>query len=545
MGDVVAAAGTRSAQSGGEQQNGAGGDASAPVDGKWWTLIAVSIGTFMLLLDITIVNVALPRIQAGLHASFTDLQWVIDAYALTLAALLLTAGSLADMLGRRKLFSIGLVVFSLASLTCGLAQSSLMLNISRGVQGIGGAMVFATSLALLGHAYRGRDRGVAFGVWGAVTGAAVSVGPIVGGGLTQGLSWRWIFLVNVPIGVVALALTLTKLDESRDPRGARLDLPGFVAFTAALAALVFGLIESSLKGWGSGVVEGCLIASVVLIVAFVAIERRSRTPMLDLALFRRPAFNGASIVAFGVSASIFSMFLYLTLYLQDILGLSPLAAGLRFLTLSAVVLVTAAIAGRLTTVVPVRLLMGAGLLISGVSLMLMRGLTVGSHWTHLLAGFLVGGVGIGLINPPLASTAIAVVPPHQAGMGSGINSTFRQVGIATGIAALGSIFTSEIRSHVAAGLRAAHQGGAKALTAAISDGQTAQAIGRVPAHARAAVAGVARASFIAGLNDLFLIAAIVAFAGGVGALVLIRSRDFVAQTSPHASGERAAEPVGA
>ncbi len=515
---------------------------------KWWTLGAVCIGTFMLLLDITVVNVALPRIQSGLHASFTDLQWVIDAYALTLAALLLTAGSLADRLGRRLIFSAGLIVFSISSLVCGLAQSPLMLNLSRGVQGIGGAMMFATSLALLGQAYRGRDRGIAFGVWGAVTGAAVSIGPVVGGALTQGISWRWIFLVNVPIGAIALALTLTRLEESKDPAGARLDIPGFVTFTAALATLVFGLIESSLDGWGSGVVDGCLAASAVLVVAFVVIERRVSRPMLDLSLFARPAFNGALAVAFAVSASIFSMFLYLTLYLQDILGYSPLAAGLRFLVLSGVILFVAAAAGRLTTVVPVRLLMGAGLLLSGLSLILMRGLTVSSSWTHLLPGFVVGGIGVGLINPPLASTAIAVVPPRQAGMGSGINSTFRQVGIATGIAALGSVFTGEIRSHVAAGLRAAHQGGAASLAKAISNGEASQAIAHLPVHARAAAGGVARASFIASLNDLFLIAAIVAFAGAVAALTLIRSRDFVAQGSGQdASGQPAAataEPVG-
>jgi EmrB/QacA subfamily drug resistance transporter len=515
------------------------------VDRKWWTLAAVSTGTFMLLLDITIVNVALPSIQAGLHSSFTDLQWVVDAYALTLAALLLTAGSLADRLGRRRIFAAGLVLFAASSLLCGLAQSPLMLNLSRGLQGVGGAMMFATSLALLGTAYRGRDRGIAFGVWGAVTGAAVSVGPIVGGVLTQGISWRWIFLVNVPIGIIALALTLTKVEESRAPESARLDVPGFVVFTAALGTLVFGLIESSLKGWGSGVVEGCLIASGVLIVAFVVIERRSRGPMLDLSLFRVPAFAGAAIVAFAVSASIFSMFLYLTLYLQDVLRLSPLNAGLRFLAFSGVVFVASAIAGRLTTVVPVRLLMGAGLLVTGVSLMLMRGLSVSSSWIHLLPAFLVGGLGTGLINPPLASTAISVVPPRQAGMGSGINSTFRQVGFATGIAALGSIFTSKVRAHVTAGLHAAHLGGANALTAAISNGDTARVISHVPAHSRAAVALIARSSFIASLNDLFLVAAIVAFAGGVSALILIRSRDFVAQGT-HASGEAApAEPAAA
>jgi EmrB/QacA subfamily drug resistance transporter len=515
------------------------------MDRKWWTLVTVCIGTFMLLLDITIVNVALPKIQAGLGSSFVDLQWVIDAYALTLAALLLTSGSLADLLGRRRVFAIGLVLFSAASLLSGVAQSPLMLNLSRGLQGVGGAMMFATSLALLANAYRGRDRGVAFGVWGAVTGAAVSIGPVVGGALTEGLSWRWIFLVNVPIGALALALTLTKIEESRDPQGARLDVAGFITFSAALAALVLGLIESSQKGWGSSLVEGCIIASVVLIVAFVVVELRQKAPMLDLSLFRRPAFDGASLVAFGLSGSIFAMFLYLTLYLQDLLGLSPLGAGLRLLTLSGAILIVSAIAGRLTTVVPVRLLMGVGLALTGLSLLLMRGLTPSSEWTHLLPGFIVGGVGVGLINPALASTAIAVVPPRQAGMGSGINSTFRQVGVATGIAALGTIFTSAVRSHVASGLKAAHQGGAQAITSAISNGQIPQALNHVAPRARAAVGEVVRASFVSGLNEIFLVAAILAFVGAAGALVLIRSKDFIAQGDARPAGDPGAMPEAA
>jgi EmrB/QacA subfamily drug resistance transporter len=500
------------------------------MDRKWWTLVAVSIGTFMLLLDITIVNVALPKIQTGLHSSFVDLQWVIDAYALTLAALLLTSGSLADLLGRRRVFSIGLVIFTAASLLSGVAQSPLMLNLSRGLQGVGGAMMFATSLALLANAYRGRERGTAFGVWGAVTGLAVSVGPVIGGVLTDALSWRWIFLVNIPIGAIALALTLAKVEESSDPEGAHLDLPGLVTFSGALAALLLALIESSQKGWGSTFVEGCLIVGVVLLVAFVVIELRKRAPMLDLTLFRRPAFDGASLVAFTLSASIFAMFLYLTLYLQNLLGFSPLGAGLRLLCLSAMILVVSAIAGELTTVVPVRLLMGAGLALVGVSLLLMRGLTATSHWTHLLPGFIIGGIGVGLINPPLASTAIAVVPPRQAGMGSGINSTFRQVGVATGIAALGSIFSSEIRSHVASGLRAVHLGGAHSIAAAIANGEVKQAILNVAPGSRAAVGEIVKTSFVAGLNEIFLVAAIVALIGAAGALLLIRSSDFVAQT---------------
>ena len=293
---------------------------------------------------------------------------------------------------------------------------------------------------------------------------------------------------------------------------------------------------------GSALVEGCLVASVVLIAVFLAVERRSSAPMLDLSLFRRRAFNGASIVAFALSGSIFAMLLYLTLYLQNILGLSPLGAGLRLLALSGAILVTSFVAGRLTTVVPVRLLMGAGLALVGLSLLLMRGLTVTSHWTHLLPAFLVAGVGVGLINPPLASTAIAVVPPRQAGMGSGINSTFRQVGIATGIAALGSIFTSEVRTHVSSGLHAAHLGGSRTIATAISSGQTHQAIAHFPPQARGIVGEVARASFVAGLNEILLVAAVLALAGAIAALLLIRSTDFVAQTEGQPDGRPAAAP---
>ena len=497
----------------------------------------------MLLLDVTIVNVALPKIQAGLGSSFTDLQWVVDAYALTLAALLLTSGSLADLLGRRRIFAIGLVIFSAASLLCGVAQSPLMLNLSRGVQGIGGAMMFAASLALLGNAYRGRDRGVAFGVWGAVTGAAVSIGPVVGGALTDGLSWRWIFLVNVPIGVVALALTVSKVDESRDPHGARLDIPGFVTFTAALGTLVFGLIESSRKGWGSGLVEGCLIASVALFAVFFAVERRSSAPMLDLSLFRRRAFNGASIVAFALSGSIFAMLLYLTLYLQNILGLSPLGAGLRLVTLSGAILVTSFVAGRLTTVVPVRLLMGAGLALVGRSLLLMRGLTVTSHWDA---------------PPPRVSRRRRRRRPDQSAARvdrdcrrpapSGRHGLGDQQHLPPGRhrhrhrRARVDLHQRGPRARQLRAVHTAHLGGAHTIATAISSGRTHQAIAHLPPQARGTVGGVARASFVAGLNEILLVAAILALAGAIAALLLIRSSDFVAQTEGQHGGRPAEAP---
>src|SRR4051812_42959797 len=265
----------------------------------------------MLLLDVTVVNVALPDIQKDLHSSFSDLQWVIDAYALMLAALLLTAGSLADLLGRRKVFATGLGLFSLASLLCGLAHTPTMLNLSRGLQGVGGAILFATSLALLAQEFHGKDRGTAFGVWGATTGFAVAVGPLVGGAIVEGIGWEWIFFVNVPIGALALFGTLTKLAESRDERESGIDWPGVVTFSGALFCLVYALIKGNDKGWTSGLILGLLIASVVLLAAFLVAERRGKNPMFDLTLFKKPTFAGASIVAFSLSASLFALFLYI------------------------------------------------------------------------------------------------------------------------------------------------------------------------------------------------------------------------------------------
>jgi EmrB/QacA subfamily drug resistance transporter len=495
---------------------------------KWWTLVAVCLGTFMLLLDITIVNVALPAIQSALHSSFAGLQWVIDAYALSLAALLLTAGSLADRFGRRRLYLVGLTIFTLGSLLCGAAQSTLMLQLSRGLQGVGGAIMFAVSLALLADAFRGKDRGTAFGIWGAITGVAVAIGPLLGGALTTGLSWRWIFFVNLPIGVVAVVISVLKVAESRSPQAHRPDWLGFVLFTLALSSLVYGLIESSQRSFSSGLVIGCLVGSGVLLVVFVVAEFRMPYPMFDLSLFRLPTFSGGSVAAFGISASIFAMLLYLVLYLQDVLGYSALGTGVRLLLISGGTLATSAVAGRLSSRVPVRLLIGPGLLLVGIGLLLMRGLDARSLWTHLIPGMIIGGLGIGMVNPPLASTAVGVVPPRQAGMASGINSTFRQVGIATGIALLGTLFSSRVSGYVLShvGSVPGLSGHGQQIATAVQSGSIGQTISRLPAGARAAVGHITRGAFTSGLDRILLVAAIIALASGVIALATIRSRDF-------------------
>jgi EmrB/QacA subfamily drug resistance transporter len=482
---------------------------------KWWTLIAVSVAIFMLLLDITVVNVALPSIQRSLHSSFQDLQWVVDAYSLTLAAFLLTGGALADLFGRRLLFTIGLVVFTASSAVCGLSSTPLMLNLARGAQGVGGALMFATSLALIAHAFHGRERGTAFGVFGAVTGIAVAVGPLIGGVITSAIGWEWIFFVNVPIGIAAVALTLSRVQESRDPHAHGVDWIGLVTFSGALFLLVFALVRGNDAGWGSTEIVAMLSGAGALLALFFLAELRQSRPMLDLSLFRRPAFAGASAAAFTLSASAFAIFLYLTLYIQQVLHYSPLQAGLRFLPTTLLMFAVAPFAGRLSTRVPIRLLLGVGLLFVSGGLYAMTAVTATSSWTALIPGFVLQGIGVGLVNPALASAAIGVVPHNRSGMASGANSTFRQVGIATGIAALGAVFQHDILSGLA--LHHSH-----------------------------------RVAFVDALDTIFTISAAVALIGAVLAFALVRSKDFVASYAPAtqppepapAAGDGQRVPVG-
>ncbi len=474
---------------------------------KHWTLLAVCLGTFMLLIDITIVVVALPDIRSSLHTSFSDVQWTVDAYSLSLAALLLPTGSLADILGRRRVFALGLGIFTLGSLLCGLSGSGTELILWRAIQGIGGAIVFATSLALLAQTFHGRERGFAFGVWGAVTGVSTALGPLIGGALTTGLSWHWIFYVNLPIGIFAIVITLTRVQEFRPPHHRRIDPVGFVLFTLGLTALVYGLIESGFKGWGSLEVVLSLIIAGVSLAAFPVAEHLISQPMFNLALFRKPTFVGGSIAAFGMNGSLYALFLYIVLYFQNAEHFSALGCGWRLAIITAGALVTAIPAGRLSARIPVRFLIGPGLLLVGIGLLLMRGLSADSSWTHLIPGFIVAGIGSGLVNAPLASTAIGVVQPQDAGMASGINTTFRQIGIATAIAALGSVFATKL------------------------SGVTHATLG---------------AHYASALNELELITGLLALVAGLCTLVLIRPKDFIVQApAPAPAAASQGSPVPA
>ena len=511
---------------------------------KWWTLMVVCAATFMLLLDITIVIVALPTIQSDLHASFSDMQWVVDAYALTLASVLLTAGSLADRYGHRLLFTIGLIVFTLGSLLCGIAQSPIMLILSRSAQGIGGAILFATSLALLAQSFHGKERGMAFGIWGAITGVSAGLGPVLGGVITTGISWRGIFLVNLPVGVASLVVARWQMDEFKTPHAARPDWAGFATLTVGLVSLVYGLIRAGELAWSDTGVALCLALAAVFFVAFVAVERRADHPLFDLSLFRIPTFSGGLAAAFALNGSLYAMFLYLVLYLQDDLGYSAVATGSALLLISGTAIFSSIFAGVFSDRIPVRWLIGPGLLLTGVGLLLMTGLDGTSSWTHLIPGFIVAGVGSGIVNPPLASTAVGVVAPQQSGMASGVNTTFREIGIATGIAVYGSVFASTLRQNLGravAGIPSLERHLPGVVTA-IQQGNAAQAINAVPPASRAPLVAAIHASFASALDVLLVVSAVLALVGAVCSGVLIRRRDFV--VSHHQPTPTPTQPLG-
>jgi EmrB/QacA subfamily drug resistance transporter len=489
---------------------------------KWWTLIAVCVATFMLILDVTVVNVALPSIRKDLGASFTDLQWVVDAYALTLAAFVLTSGSLADQLGRRRVFVVGLAIFTVASALCALSTSPTMLNVSRAVQGVGAAIMFAVSLALLGQEFRGRDRANATAIYGASIGVAVAAGPLFGGALTDGLGWESIFWINVPIGIAAIFITITKLAESRDPHARGIDWPGLFTFSVANTLLVFGLIRGNPDGWQSTTVLGSLIVAGVLFVAFVFAETRVDQPMLPLGFFRNRSFTGAQIAAFSISASMFALFLYLTLYVQNLLDYTAFQAGLIYLPSTIVTFVFSGLTAAFMARIPLRIILSVGLAILAVGLLMLAGREEGDTWTSLLPGFITTGVGVGMINPVIANLALSTVPDEHGGVASGINDTFRQVGIATGVAALGALLLARAADKIESLLPAVTHDQARRLAEGVSSGA-------LPDSLPAAVVGAARQGYIDGLNEVLLIGAGIAFAGAVLSLWLVRAADIRAE----------------
>jgi EmrB/QacA subfamily drug resistance transporter len=487
---------------------------------KWLPLMVICAGTLMLLVDVTIVNVALPDLAADLKTSFSSMQWVVDAYALTLAALVLGTGSIADQVGHRRTFVAGLTVFAVSSLTCGLAPSAGVLIAARAVQGVGGAAMFATTFPLLNSLYSGRDRGTAFGVWGAVAGASAAVGPIVGGALTEAISWRWIFFVNVPVGVGVIALSGV-LGNRPTPAGARtrVDVPGIAAFTATAATATYGMIRASELGWSSAQTLGLLAAAAALLAAFCTVEMRSRAPMLDLALLRSRSFTGMLIAGFFLNFAAFAYLTYTSIWLQSVLRMSPVRAGLVGLPLSLTAFAVAALTGRLLHNARPGLVVGGGLLLIGLGgltgVALVRG---DAGWLQLVAGFAVVGLGVGLVSPMLGATTMASVPAHRGGMAGGAVNTMRQLGYAFGIALLGTVFASR----AAASIADRRLPGSARLARGLAAGQARAILSTAPSGERAAVSHALHAASISGLQGILAVGGAAGLVAGLLVLALVR-----------------------
>ena len=407
---------------------------------KRGTLATVCLATMMLLLDIAVVNAALPSISRDLHTGLTGVQWVVDAYTLTLGALVLTAGSVADRRGRSRVFTLGIVVFTTASLACALANSIVLLDGARAVQGLGGAMMFATALAILADAFpEPRERAGAMAAFGATIGASVAIGCIIGGGLTSWLGWRSVFFINVPLGLIGLIGTYAWIRESRDPAGRRLDWPGQITVVAGMFLLVLALLRGNSDGWGSARTVAEFAGAAAMVIAFVAIERRVRAPMLPLEMFKRRDFTAAQIAAFAISSTFFAIYLYITLYLQDVLKLSPLDAGLTYLPGTTLVLIISGANAKLAQRISPAALLGAGLVLVAAGLALLTMIGAHSSWTVTLPGILLASLGTGIFNPTVATLALGAGPPESSGLLAGVNDAARQGGIAVGTAAFGAL----------------------------------------------------------------------------------------------------------
>ncbi|MFG2720226.1 MFS transporter [Streptomyces sp. NPDC048416] len=516
---------------------------------KWWPLTAVCLGAFILLVDVTIVNVALPSMADDLDASFTSLQWVIDGYALALAALLLASGSLADRFGHRRFYVYGLALFAVASLLCGLAPTAGVLIAARVVQGVGGAAMFATAPALLLASYQGRDRGTAFGVWGAANGAAAAAGPLLGGLLTEHLSWPTIFWVNLPIAAVAIIMTLRVIrpDQPRTAPGhrapARIDLPGAAAFTVAAGTLTYGLIRGGESGWTGAVTLSTFAVTVLALGAFVVIEHRTArsggSPMLDLALLRRPSFAGLMSGALLLQGGAFGCLVLVSLWLQSVVGLSPVAAGLALTPLAAASFIVAVFAGRHMQRMAPRFPIGLGLLLVAAGMLLLRaGMTADAGRASLISGLVVAGVGVGLATPVLVSAAASTVPPQRAGMAGGAVNTFRQLGMTLAIAVLGAVFTSRATDMLAVSGTVPDAGRG---AAALAGGQAQRLVESAPPAHRDAAQHLVHQAFAAGLDRVFLLSAAAAALGGLIVLTLVRPP----RAAPGASGGGSSSAPGA
>jgi len=450
---------------------------------KWWTLASVAFGLFMIMLDNTVVNVALPSIQRDLNVGLSQLEWIVAGYALTFAALMLTGGKLADAYGRRLMFVVGIAIFTLSSLACGLAATGDQLIAFRIAQGAGAALMNPATLSIIAATFPPRQRGTAIGIWAGVSALALAIGPLVGGLIAEHLTWNWIFFVNVPVGVLGILASFVFIDESKDSTHERLDMPGLITSGLGLFALTFALIEGNNYGWSSGRIIFAFAVAVVSLVAFVLLERMQRAPMLPLELFRNGTYTGANLVVLLVALAMFGVFFFVSLYMQNILGFSAVQAGASFLPMTVLIILIAPIAGRASDRLGSRWLMTGGMLLVTAQLVYFSRLDESTTFWHLLPGLLVGGAGMALTMTPSAAAATRALPVDKAGVGSAVLNAFRQVGGSIGIALMGAIM--------------AHEAAGRQTTAA----------------------------FLAGFERALLVAAAIALVGSLVAFVLVRPHD--------------------
>jgi EmrB/QacA subfamily drug resistance transporter len=412
---------------------------------RWWALGALGVSLFMIMLDNTVVALALPTIQSDLEAPLTQLEWVVNAYTLVFAVVLLTGGKLGDLLGRRLIFVVGLVVFTGASLACGLAGSSEFLVSARAVQGVGAALMMPATLSIITATFTAKERSLAIGIWAALSGAALAIGPMIGGVLVQHAGWQWIFFINLPIGVVGILATLKLVDESRDTSAEkRLDVPGLVTSGISIFALNYALIQGNAYGWGSGRIVLSFVASAVLLVVFLATELRQRLPMVDLALFRNRTFAAANVNGLLMFIGLFTYILYFSIFLQTVLGYSAVQAGATFLVSSAAIILVAPAAGALTAKIGPRLPMASGMALYGVAMAVMSRLDESASFWNFAPWLFVGGSGFGLIVAPMTDAILESVAVERAGVGAGVMQVFRQLGGALGVAIMGAILSAKL-----------------------------------------------------------------------------------------------------
>ena len=503
---------------------------------RWWTLAAMCFALFMVMLDNTVVNVSLPSIQRDLHASLSSLEWTVNAYTLTFAVLMITGGRLGDIFGRRRMFLFGVVVFGISSTVIGFSANDTMLVAFRAVQGIGAAFMMPATLSIITQAFPPHQRGMAIGTWAGVSAMALAIGPVLGGFLTQQVSWRAIFFINPPIAVVAIAVTLFATRETRDETVAKtVDYPGIAAITVGLTSLVLALVEGNTWHWGSARVIALLAVAVVGLVGFVVIERRVRAPMVNFDFFRSRTFLGANLVGFIVSFAMLAQFFFLALYMQNILHYSPLQAGVRFLPSTLVIIVMGPLAGRLTDRVGPRPLMTAGLLVVAAALLIQSRLTVHSGYGLLLPGFVLMGIGMGLVMSPMSTAAMNAVDRTKAGVASGTLSMSRMVGGTFGVAIMGALVATLGRSKIDAALPHVPAGTRAAIANSLGDG------GEIGHHASAQVVSAIREAFVYALGKGLTIGGIVTLIGAVLAWTLVRRRPEPVRVQPESEPAQAAD----